>query len=82
MSIYEIVFNEISNIFNYNVSWLPLANEIMSYIITSILLILMLLIPTIILFWLIKLFGGLENADINYIKGGRRRKWKSLFIYF
>lgn len=82
MSIYEIVFNEISNIFNYNVSWLPLANEIMSYILTSILLLLMLLIPTIILLWLIKLFSGLENTDINYIKGGRRRKWKSLFIYF
>lgn len=74
MSIYEIVYNEITNIFNYNVSWLPLANEIMSYIITSILLVLMLLIPTILLFWVIRLFGGLENTDINYIKGRKKRK--------
>lgn len=82
MSIYEIVFNEITNIFNYNVSWLPLANEIMSYIITSILLVLMLLIPTILLFWVIRLFGGLENTDINYIKGRKKRKWKNLYIYY
>lgn len=82
MSIYEIVYNEITNIFNYNVSWLPLANEIMSYIITSILLVLMLLIPTILLFWVIRLFGGLENTDINYIKGRKKRKWKKLYIYY